>query len=75
MPKHQNKHIQAAIEYAERKGWRVTKSSGSAHIWGKIWCPHRERDGCRRAVFSTPRNAQTHARKLRRYVDQCPHSG
>jgi hypothetical protein len=39
MPRHPNKHIQAAIKYAEEHDWRVVKAGGQAHIWGKQYCP------------------------------------
>lgn len=52
---HSNKHIRDAIRYAEGKNWRVTKAGPRAHIWGKLWCPHRARDGCRTQVLSTPK--------------------
>ncbi len=70
---HPNKHIRAAIEYALGQGWRVTKAGPRAHIWGRLWCPHAERDGCRISVLSTPRNPEGHARRIRREVDACPH--
>ncbi len=72
---HSNKHIRDAIRYAEGKNWRVTKAGPRAHIWGKLWCPHRARDGCRTQVLSTPKNPELHARDIRRYIDRCPHTG
>lgn len=69
---HPNKHIRDAIRYAENLGWRVTTSTG--HIWGVLWCPEQSREGCRVRVFSTPRNAENHAKYIRRRVDSCPHS-
>jgi hypothetical protein len=74
MARHPNKHIQAAIDYAESKGWRVEKAAGHAHIWGYIVCPEAGREGCRYNIHSTPRVPERHARKLRKYVDACPHS-
>jgi len=71
---HPNKHIREAIRYAERKGWTVTKAGPRAHIWGTLWCPRRTRESCRIRVMSTPRNPESHARDIRRYIDRCPHS-
>jgi hypothetical protein len=70
---HPDKHIREAIEYAERQGWRVTGSSGRAHVWGTIWCPLKARDGCRFRVYSTPASPEHHAKDIRRAVDRCTH--
>jgi hypothetical protein len=70
-PRHPNKHIEAAVRYAEKLGWRVEMSEG--HAWGKLYCAHRARGGCMIPVYSTPRVPENHARHLRREVDQCPH--
>jgi hypothetical protein len=74
MPRHPNKHIQAAIEYAVARDWRVQKAAGHAHIWGFIMCPLEARTGCRYNIHSTPRVPEHHADRIRRYVDACPHS-
>ncbi len=69
--RHPNKSIQAALAYAARQGWTVTKSTGgSAHAWGVMRCPG---DCPQVSVFSTPRVPENHARALRRAVDRCPH--
>jgi len=68
---HPNKHIRAAIKYAEERGWRVTASQG--HYWGHLWCPLATRAGCVLGVFSTPRNPENHAKWLRKFIDRCPH--
>lgn len=73
MANHPNKHIHEAIRFAESQGWTVAKAGPRAHLWGVLYCPHRERDGCRVRVMSTPRNPESHARDIRRDVDQCPH--
>jgi hypothetical protein len=73
MPRHPNKHIREAIEYAIGRGWRLKKASGMAHEWGRLFCPHGERDGCMQGVYSTPRSAENHAKRIRRAVDRCPH--
>lgn len=73
MPKHKNKHIQAAIKYALEKGWRLETASPHAHIWGQLFCPHAQRGGCIVRVFSTPRSNENHARDIRRRVDNCSH--
>lgn len=74
LPRHPNKEIRAAIEYAASKGWRIEKAGPGAHVWGRALCPERSRDGHIFNIHSTPRNPQNHARKLRRYVEMCMHT-
>lgn len=38
MSKHPNKHIQAALEYAEHNGWQIIKSGKSAHAFCRLKC-------------------------------------
>ncbi|MCY2987076.1 MAG: hypothetical protein NTY19_04310 [Planctomycetota bacterium] len=70
-PRHPNKHIEGAVQYAEDQGWRVEISSG--HAWGHLYCPHATREGCITSVWSTPRCPENHARQIRRDVDRCAH--
>lgn len=69
-PRHPNKEIEAAVQWAEARGWVVHMSTG--HAWGRLYCPFSSRDGCRVSVWSTPRNAQNHAKGIRRAVSRCP---
>lgn len=69
--RHPNKDIEAAVAYAEERGWTWAKVSG--HAWGKILCAHHNRDGCVIFIWSTPRSAGNHANQIRREVDRCPH--
>ena len=71
--RHSNKHIEAAVAYAEACGWRFVDPGGSAHAWGKLWCPFANRDGCKVLVYSTPRVPENHARHIRNRVDACCH--
>ena len=73
MPRHPNKHIQAAIRHAESLGWRVEKASGHAHIWGFIVYPRNSAPTGAATIHSTPRVPEHHARRIRLYVDACPH--
>ncbi|WP_111748454.1 hypothetical protein [Salinisphaera orenii] len=71
---HPKKEVEAAVQYAERNGWRV--EIGGSHAWGKLYCPYNDPDCrcgafCITSVASTPRNADTHARQLCRVVDNC----
>lgn len=70
-PRHPNKHIEQAVQYAVNLGWRCEISNG--HAWGKLLCPEQSREGCTVHVYSTPRNCENHARHLRREIDLCPH--
>jgi hypothetical protein len=70
-PRHPNKEIEEAVQYAESNGWTWTAAPGYA--WGRLWCPHGKRGGCHFGVWSTPNNRHSHARHIRRQVDRCPH--
>lgn len=70
-PRHPDKHIEKAVQYAEQQGWRVEMSSG--HSWGQLFCPQSTREGCIIRVWSTPRSPENHARQIRKSVDSCPH--
>lgn len=74
MAQHPNKEIQAAIEHAEEHGWRIEKASG--HAWGRMYCPNNSAECrcgefCIASIWSTPRDADNHASKIRRVVDNC----
>jgi hypothetical protein len=73
-PRHPNKHIEEAVQYAEERGWRVEMSDG--HAWGFLLCPQYgaggER-GCEFTVPSTPRVPEHIARRIRRRVYICTH--
>jgi hypothetical protein len=66
--------VEEALRYAEAHGWIV--EIGGSHAWGRIYCPYNDkgchcREYCITSVWSTPRNADNHARKLKRVVDHC----
>jgi hypothetical protein len=72
--RHPNKQIEAALQYAEDKGWRVEQATG--HAWGRMYCPDNNRscrngEYCIASIWSTPRNPGKHARQIRRVVDKC----
>ena len=73
-PRHPNKEIVAALDYAEAGGWRVVRLSG--HAWGKIQCPRNDEEFrcgtfCQTSIWSTPRVPEHMARHIRRVVDGC----
>ncbi|WPL20231.1 hypothetical protein [Thiorhodovibrio frisius] len=51
----------------------LEKAGPRSHLWGMLYCVQRDRQGCRRAVYSTPRCPEDHARDIRRAVARCPH--
>lgn len=72
---HPKKEIEAAIQYAESKGWRYKVAGNSAHAWGRMLCIFERRDGCSMSIWSTPRDADIHAKQIPKRVDACPHCG
>jgi len=68
--RHPNKEIEAALQYAESKGWRVVQTK-RGHRWGAIYCPRRARGACHASVYSTPGNPRKHATWLRSVVNSC----
>lgn len=72
--RHPKKEIEEAIRHAENHGWRI--EAGGSHAWGRMYCPYADPEcGCGEfcitSIWSTPRNAENHARQLRRIVDNC----
>lgn len=70
--RHPDKEVEDAIAEAEAHGWRVRVGQGH---WGRLYCPHANRDGCQIGIWSTPRNASVHARQILHRVNKCPHRG
>jgi len=70
---HPNKEIEAAIVYAEKHGWRHKKAGGSAHAWGRLYCPRMDREGCSMSIWSTPKSPEHYAKQIKRKVNNCPH--
>ena len=70
MAKHPNKHIQAAIQYAEQHGWQIVQSGKSAHSFCRLCClrGHSEHQ---MSVWSTPKSPENHAKQIIRKVNEC----
>ncbi|SFJ05461.1 hypothetical protein SAMN05421753_11524 [Planctomicrobium piriforme] len=66
--RHPNKHIEAAIQYAEDRGWTFVKGLG--HCFGILRCPFA--CFCSKSVWSTPRSPENHAKDITRTVEKCP---
>ena len=75
MKRHPNKEIAAAVAEAVAAGWRVEKCPPRAHCWAVLYCPAAERGACKLSVYGTPRVPENEARKIRRALRVCPHSG
>ena len=69
--KHAKKEIEAAILYAEARGWSVRP--GKRHAKFKLYCRHHDREGCKVSVWGTPADEGDHARDIIRAVNRCPH--
>lgn len=67
--RHPDKAVEKAVAYAESKGWALRRLGH----WGRLFCPHADRDGCQVGVNGTPRNADAHARQIIKAIDRCPH--
>ena len=72
--KHSKPEIEKALCYAESHNWRV--EVGGSHAWGKIYCPYNDKtcrcgEFCITSIWSTPKNAGTHAKQIKRVVDNC----
>lgn len=70
-PRHPNKEIESAVQYAEEQGWTCELSNG--HAWSILRCAHHTRDGCQMGVWSTPKRPENHAKRIKRFVERCPH--
>lgn len=72
--KHPNKEVEEVLQYAEDNGWRVETNRGH---WGVMLCPTKDTpcgpcgEWCQTSISSTPQNAGSHARKLRKIIDRC----
>ena len=72
--KHPKKEIEKALKYAEDNAWNV--EVGGSHAWGKIYCPYNAKECrcgefCVTSIWSTPKNADNHAKQIYRVVDNC----
>jgi hypothetical protein len=74
-PRHPNKDIEAAIKYAESKGWRYQATGNSAHAGADYFVRFESREEHSMSIWSTPKNPDNHAKQIRRNVDACDHQG
>jgi hypothetical protein len=71
-PRHPKPEVEAALQEAEAAGWTV-KATVAGHRWGVMRCPEQSRAGCQESIWSTPKNAGNHAKRLRAAVRKCSH--
>lgn len=69
-PKHTNKHIAAAIDYALENGWKYIDTGKSAHAFCILRCTqgHSEHS---MSISSTPRKPENHAKDILKMVKKC----
>jgi len=72
--KHTSKEIEGVLQELEKLGWNLIEGKG--HCWGILRCPANDQDCrcgefCQMSVWSTPKNPQQHAKKLRQKALAC----
>jgi len=72
--RHPKPEVEDTLAFAEASGWTV-RDTPAGHKWGDMRCPEASRDGCRESIWSTPKNAGNHAKRLKARVGNCPHVG
>jgi hypothetical protein len=68
-PRHPKKEVEEALEFAEARGWLV-ESPRPGHPWGKATCG-REGHDCLVWIWSTPKSAANHAKRIQRAIYRC----
>ena len=66
--RHPKKQIEGVLQDAEAAGFTIRQPWGH---WGGLVCPG---DRPITPIWSTPKNADNHAKHLRRVIDRCPHT-
>jgi hypothetical protein len=68
---HSQKQVRAALDDADAAGFKIVATAAHGHSWGYVDCP---RCPDRFYLWSTPRNADNHAKQIRRFVQRHAHS-
>ncbi|WP_082545428.1 MULTISPECIES: hypothetical protein [unclassified Sphingomonas] len=71
---HKSKEIESVLKELEALGWTVVEGKG--HAWGLLRCPTNSSECrcgefCQMSVWSTPKNPEQHAKKLRQKALAC----
>jgi hypothetical protein len=67
---HPKKQIRDALDGADAAGFDVEDTSGHGHGWGYVMCTL---DKQRMSVWSTPKNADNHAKQIRHFISRHSH--
>jgi hypothetical protein len=67
---HSKKQIRDALDEADAAGFDVEDTSDLGHSWGHTLCTV---DKQRMQVWSTPKNADNHAKQIRRFISRHSH--
>ena len=67
---HSKKQVRAALDEADAAGFDVHDTSSHGHSWGYIQCTA---DKQRMSVWSTPRDADVHAKQIRQFLTRHSH--
>lgn len=62
---HPRKQVLDALDDAAAAGLKIIPAAPRAHRWGRVECPSC---GEHLSVWSTPRNADDHAKDIRRFI-------
>ena len=71
---HKSKEIEAVLEELEALGWTIVEGRG--HAWGLLRCPANSKECrcgefCQMSIWSTPKDPERHAKKLKRKALAC----
>jgi hypothetical protein len=72
-PAHPKPWWREPLGNARAAGWHLQVFSG--HAWGKVVCSRTMENPCTKAIFSTGRSGEAHAKDLMRLLQRCPHLG
>jgi hypothetical protein len=72
--RHTSKEIEKVIQELEALGWELIEGRG--HAWGILRCPTNDQECrcgefCQMSVWSTPKNSQQFAKKIRQKALAC----
>ncbi|OLP59642.1 hypothetical protein BJF93_11235 [Xaviernesmea oryzae] len=72
--RHTSKEIESVLKELEARGWEVIEGKG--HAWGILRCPMNSKncrcgEFCQMSVWSTPKNPEQHAKRLRQKALAC----
>jgi len=69
---HSKKQVRKALDDIDPKDFKVTPTGAQGHSWGFIDCLKETCKG-RFYVWSTPEDEDSHARKIRRFIQRHGH--